>query len=328
MRRALMWIDAGRTPSAVATRRLRTTRSTAGFIIRSSNPETLTRQLNVRMVRRLLRLAPWPIVAAGLLASCEHLVDPPLPAGAVRFTPPPVYSVWWEMTKSCSGINRSLESVDWYEAGGNGFSINGELVSAYWSAAGNQIILHSSVVRNGQIVRHEMLHALVQSKGHSREAFIAACGGVVSCTNQCREEAGPGPAPDPSDQRVPASAITVTSILEPVTPSLSVNDGYFALTVSATNARAFPVVVTLGTGQSFAPIGFSALVGGNPAASFEVPAAFNDATMFKAGETKRHVFDFFGITPDGRGMLPAGNYTLTGRYGGNAAPTHAFTIAP
>jgi hypothetical protein len=263
----------------------------------------------------------------GGLSSCEHVVDPPLPPGASQFAPPALYELWWKMTESCAGQTGAIDGVRWYEAPGT-FELDDEAISAYWSAGTNQIVLHTSVVRNPRVVRHEMLHALLQTKGHPRAAFVDNCGGLVTCSASCLRDGGAAPSPNPFNQRVPSSAISVTSVLDPATPSISQNEGYFSLTVRATNSRSFPVVVTLGGTPGIGVVGFSAVLGGDQTALYSVSIPDSSAVMFEPGETKIHVFDFFGGTALGVGMLPAGQYTLTGRYGGQPASAHSFGIVP
>jgi hypothetical protein len=62
-------------------------------------------------------------------------------------------------------------------------------------------------------------------------------------------------------------------------------------------------------------------------------------TYFAAGETKRHVIDFFVIAPDfpsyqgGPGIgedpiaLPVGTYSFQGDYGGKAAPNLSVVLS-
>jgi hypothetical protein len=110
-----------------------------------------------------------PIVAAVLgLAACgaDGVVDPPLPSDAQLFSPPGVYSTWWNMTQACSGLNGSLAAVTWYKTDEVVHDVNtGDVVLGYWSAAGDQIVLTTSSMLDGGTVRHEMLHALLRERG-------------------------------------------------------------------------------------------------------------------------------------------------------------------
>ena len=120
-------------------------------------------------------------VACVLALSCDMLVDPPLPGDAIRFAPPPVYAQWWDITEACSGITGSLEAVEFYRIP-NASTIPDKTygeVAAYWSPASNRIVLADFYEMQGQVVRHEMLHALLRVNGHPPEYFQGRCVDVV-----------------------------------------------------------------------------------------------------------------------------------------------------
>lgn len=60
---------------------------------------------------------------------------------------------------------------------------------AYWMAAGNRIIIARRFVRDGLIVRHEILHALLGRGDHPPEYFRRRCAGIVDRNAECRAEA-------------------------------------------------------------------------------------------------------------------------------------------
>lgn len=265
---------------------------------------------------------------AALVASCgDNLVDPELPPGAVQFAPPSVYETWWDMAESCVGVSGDLGSVRWFESP-TLLEVGGDEVTAYWSAGTNRIVLHSSVVRDPRVVRHEMVHALLRSKGHPREVFVEDCGGFVSCSASCRSEGGPPPSPDPFHQRVPSAGLTVTTTLSPLTPRVSEQDGYFSLTVRATNPRTFPVVITLGGMPGTGISAFTAVIAGDMSATYPVPVIDSSMVTFAAGETKTYVFDFFAGFASGVGVVPPGQYFIAARYGDAVAPTRQMTVVP
>jgi len=257
------------------------------------------------------------------VASCgDNIVDPKLPVGAARFTPPAVYTIWWDMAKSCSGRSGSLSEVTWYTVpAGVPLESDGKPATAYWSAGSNQIVLSESVVDAGQVVRHEMLHALLRKKGHSRDQFLGRCAGYVTCTDQCVKDAGPGPAVPSSVARVNPSAIEVTMAIAPIPLFSKVNDGYFTITVKARNPMPNPVVVVLPTlASSDLPVTFSYQILGAGGDSDLVFALDGSAASFASGETKLHVFDLF-VDNNGfrRGHIFPGLYLVSAAYGGKAA---------
>jgi hypothetical protein len=279
------------------------------------------------MKKPSLRIAAGCISVLGFLAACsDNIVDPRLPFGAKPFTPPSFYADWWEMTKACSGRSGSLSDVTWYTVPqGTPLELDGQYVSAYWSAASNQIVLSESVRDNGQVIRHEMLHALLRAKGHARAEFLERCGGVVSCGSQCVEDAGPGPEIPASVPRVEPSAIEVTVDIAPVPIRSWVNEGYFAVTVRARNPATHPVLVNLPISSGM-QISFRYQIFG-PNTESDWVTAWDSAVMsFAPGETKLHVFDFLVGDGNRHGYVFPGQYTMLGGYGTQSSPYYTFQV--
>jgi hypothetical protein len=277
----------------------------------------------------LRRLPSFAVLVC--LAACRSLVDPDLPSNAEEFSPPPVYARWWAMTEACSRLSGDLSSVSWFVVpGANTVLLDGKPVQGYWSSAGNRIVIAGAGKLTGDIVRHEMLHALIQGRGHPRSKFLDDCGGVVLCTEACISDAGPAPAPDPAAIQIGPEPLEVQVDVEPAAPSRAVDDGFFALIVSVRNASTHPVVVLLPP----APIG-----GGPRSFSFDLAgqsfvtsgnefALDPSVSVFAAGETKRHVFDFMIGSDLASRTLPPGTYTVRAGYGGNLASHAPIVIAP
>lgn len=279
------------------------------------------------MKKPSLRIAAVSMALLGFLAACgDNIVDPRLPPGAKAFTPPSFYSTWWEMTKACSGRSGSLSDVKWYVVpSGVQLELDGESANAYWSAGSNQIVLSELVVDDGQVVRHEMLHALLGKQGHSRRDFLEICAGYVACTSKCVEDAGPAPVVPANVPRVAPSALEVTMTISPNPLFGGVNAGYFTVLVRARNPAGTPVFVVLPGSSDPLPVSFVAQLLG-PASELESTFVRDAAaTSFAAGEVKVHAFDFF-VDDDGdrrRHIFP-GLYTVRGSYGGQRAPDQAL----
>jgi hypothetical protein len=175
-----------------------------------------------------------------------------------------------------------------------------------------------------------MLHALIQGRGHPRSKFLNDCGGVVLCTEACISDAGPPPAPDPAAIQIGPEPLEVHVDVEPAAPSRAVDDGFFALIVSVRNPKTNPVVVLLppapiGGGPrtfSFDLAGQSSVLSGN---EFALDPS---VSVFAAGETKRHVFDFRIGNDLASRNLPPGTYTVRAGYGGNVASHEPVTLVP
>lgn len=276
-------------------------------------------------MRRLVLLLP-------LLAGCE-LLTAPLPPGAERFAPPAVYRQWWDLTRTCSGRTGDFSRVTWYRVPGaveiplgDGTQVNG-----YWDSAGNRIVLAASSELEGDLVRHEMLHALLRQEGHPRADFIGRCAGTVVCVQRCITEAGPAPAPDPSAQLVAPSTLQIGVELTPPAPRASVDDGNFRMVVTARNGAPNPVIVQLPpSGDAGPPASFSyGIVGGGLGYFYDGRADVPEVTRFAAFETKRFIFDFHIGTAGNRYTLPPGTWEFRGAYGEVWAPNSpTATLTP
>jgi len=282
------------------------------------------RQLKRRALAILI--AALPLV----VAVCDKVVGPSLPADAVEFSPPPVYTTWWQMTQSCSGLTGSMNAVAWYKTDEVVHDTHtGDVIAGFWLPDHNQIVLNSAVMMDGGIVRHEMLHALRQKGGHPRDQFLGSCAGTVDCEEACIADAGPYPTPPETPLPVGGDGIDLTVAVEPPTPSHSIDEGRFSITVYAHNRSTHWVTVTPGSAASAPNQTFSIDVhGANGATAREEDALDPSQTIFGPGETKRHVFDLaIGDYPFANQLLP-GDYTLIGAFAGWTAADNSFTIAP
>lgn len=291
------------------TRRLRTLQLNQG------PRQTLLAPLNISL-RPLFLALP-------LLEACD-LTGPALPTGAEHFVPPAVYQEWWQLTEECSGKSGNFADVAWYRVPvvdvipfGDGTSVN-----ARWDASENRIILAGDTEFAGDLVRHEMLHALLRSGGHPRNAFIARCGGVVVCTKECIADAGPAPQPDPAAKLVAPSALEIGVEVTPGAPSSSINGGNFMMVVTARNASASSVIVQLPpSGDAGPSASFSYDIVGNPiSSSYDMRAEVPEVTRFAPLEAKSFIFDFHIGQEETRYYKSPGTFQFNGAYGGVWAP--------
>lgn len=128
---------------------------------------------------------PWPSLGLLLLLACGTGPEdpPPLPAGAVHFVPGPSYAGYWAEMEACSGLAGSLAAVTWYYVPGfDPFPAPGldQTVLGYWHGSDNRIVLLQYVADPPALIRHEMLHALLQSPAHPARYFEARCGGTIA----------------------------------------------------------------------------------------------------------------------------------------------------
>lgn len=115
-----------------------------------------------------------------LLSGCAALApsDSPLPLGAVRLDAPAAYREWAQKTQSCSGVSTDLSTVQFYIVPGVAtFSTeDGQKVGLWLKVGGNnRIVIAGNYANHEMVVRHEMLHALLQREGHPSDYFVDRC---------------------------------------------------------------------------------------------------------------------------------------------------------
>jgi hypothetical protein len=276
------------------------------------------------VVRSLVLLSP-------LLSACE-LATAPLPDGAVRFDAPAVYAQWWSLTEQCSGLAGDFSKVKWYVVPGvTDLPLNGEgSIGGIWYAQGDRIVLADGQQLAGDLVRHEMLHALLQSGDHPRSAFVDHCEGTVVCFEECRDGA---PPPDPSADTVAPSALQIALAVTPTAPSPSMNGGNFMMVITVTNTASTPVIAALPpSGDASPPIAYSYDIRSASRQSFyTLSADYPEVARFSAHQTKHFIFDFHvvPVETDNRYEIAPGNYTFSGAFGLVAASNpQAVTVSP
>lgn len=272
------------------------------------------------------------ILALPLLAACETSVGPRLPTHAEPFTPPAVYREWWALTEACSGLQGEFTRIAWFRVpGAESIPLgDGTLVNGYWDVS-NRIVLAGRSEQFGDLVRHEMLHALLQSRSHTRDAFIGRCGGTVACEDSCIKDAGPPPLPDPASTMVGPNALQIAVELVPAQPRVGLNDGWFRMVITARNPMAGPVLVELppsdaGPGPSFS---YDISEGQGSGYGYDMLADVPEVSRFAPFETKQFIFDLQIGAGQTRYDIPPGRYTFNGAYGGVWAPTPpTVTLSP
>ena len=113
------------------------------------------------------------LALALLLVACRDLAAPD--AGAVVI-PPAAYATWWEEIEACSGRSGRLARITWHAVpadDGPFFRWQGRPRAGLWIAP-HAIYLSDSLLLSHDLVKHEMLHDLLQD-GHHPSTF-QACG--------------------------------------------------------------------------------------------------------------------------------------------------------
>jgi hypothetical protein len=269
------------------------------------------------------------VASLGIVACGGGSVDAPLPSDAEQFSPPAVYTTWWNMTRACSGLDGSLGAVTWYKTTAQQFDPRtGEPVVGRWTPGSNRIVMSADAVLLGGSVRHEMLHALLNKSGHPRSEFLGDCGGTVDCLQACILDAGAYPQPPQAPVHVRADAMEISLDIEPRNPTTAQDGGFFTITVIAHNpssswATVAPVSAATDTTRTF-----STLVTGTEGRTDAVTAIDPSQRVFAPGESKRLVFDYrMGDDAFSR-QLPPGSYTVRGAYSDFWTGDSTFVIGP
>jgi hypothetical protein len=109
------------------------------------------------------------LVALVLLAACGF--DP---GDDSPMTPPAVYREWWAKTEACSGLRADFDRVQWSMVPGNSFPCASGKCAGHWEP-GHRIYLAEDWTINEMVVRHEMLHDLLDRAGHPDPPFGDPC---------------------------------------------------------------------------------------------------------------------------------------------------------
>ena len=233
------------------------------------------------------------------------------------------------MTQACSSLTGSLAAISWYQTSQVVYDTkSGDVIAGYWLPESNRIVLTSSVMLDGGIVRHEMLHALIRKGGHPRSQFLNNCGGTVACEEPCVASAGPYPTPPASPIVVTGDSIEITLTVDPRAPAKQIDDGRFSVTVFARSKSAHWITIAPAAGSDALQTFSIDVEGANGYTTSSKRIIDQSQTIFAPHETKRQVFDLVvGDYPIAHQLLP-GDYTARGAFAGWWSSDSSFVIAP
>ena len=113
------------------------------------------------MTGRFYQRCVLVMAAASMLSACSDILGPGIPDGAVVLAPLPAeFEGWWSITESCAGLQGALEDVEWRIMPGDR-QLSDEGALGRYIRRSHAIVLADGWERNGYLVRHEMLHALL-----------------------------------------------------------------------------------------------------------------------------------------------------------------------
>ena len=223
------------------------------------------------------------------VAGCALVADDTdFPSSAMPLAPPPEFRVWWEVVESCSGRSGRFDAVGWFQA--NELTVRGEVALGAWFSRGNRIALVGSESFFGPLVRHEMLHAILQDGDHPSEYFQSRCADIVACSRDCTGIAVPG------DMRpISLSDADVSIKAFPHTPSISGHKGRMSFILSIRNTSSGNAYLYSGdyaTARCHAGVLLTSVLDPDRSLLSCDHLGFGDLSrIYSAGETRRVVID-------------------------------------
>ncbi|HEX3233159.1 MAG TPA: hypothetical protein VHR41_03105 [Gemmatimonadales bacterium] len=115
----------------------------------------------------LLRLIPASLLLAVIACGFD-------PAGERPMDAPAVYRQWWAKTQACSGLVGDFDRVRWQVVPGHSFSCSSGKCAGHWEPD-HEIFIAADWTQNEMVVRHEMLHDLLDRAGHPDPPFGFGC---------------------------------------------------------------------------------------------------------------------------------------------------------
>ena len=120
---------------------------------------------------------------AAILVACDHPVEPWEEidlSHAVRVVPSAQYITWWNELEACSGRSGDIHAASFYVLPDDSVvRVGNESYWGYWIEAGDRIVLAGPWASNEKLVKHEEMHALLQSALHPPAYFNGPCGDLT-----------------------------------------------------------------------------------------------------------------------------------------------------
>jgi hypothetical protein len=270
----------------------------------------------------------WATILLCGAASCGLEVSSDFPPAAIPFATPQLYRAWWQIVEECSGKRRPLDAVRWYQVRPGELSIRGESAAGAWFVSGNRIVLSSWVLREGGLVRHEMLHAILETGSHPAEYFERKCGAEVACSGGCGER-----PVLPDAHLFTLEQLEGSVAMYPPVPSIAALDGRVTVVVKVRNPANGNVFVSTGEfGESQCSIGVMIESTDDPRwAKWEcgwLEPANDGRIYFAPGETRRLVFDFDVRLRTAIGSFRTGRITVSSVIADNVRKSLQTTVLP
>jgi hypothetical protein len=92
----------------------------------------------------------------------------------MKFSPPPRYQTLWNELMACTQLSGNLASITWFRS--DVIVLGGQQYVGFWFEDWNRIVLRTDRIDHDNTVKHEMMHALLQSGAHDPVFYNGRCG--------------------------------------------------------------------------------------------------------------------------------------------------------
>ena len=120
---------------------------------------------------------------ATLLVGCHNPIAPWEEidlSKAAKVEPSAQYIAWWNELEACSGLSGDVHAVAFYVVPNDStIQVGSETYWGYWIKNGNKIVLAGTRAGSEKLVKHEEMHALLQSALHPPAYFNGLCGDLT-----------------------------------------------------------------------------------------------------------------------------------------------------
>lgn len=268
------------------------------------------------------------VVACLAATACTVFPGSDFPESARPFVPPAHYRAWWQVVEACSGRQAPFDAVSWFKVPDGDLAIRGETAAAAWFVFGNRIAIVNTWLTGGELVRHEMLHAILETGDHPEEYFQQKCVDVVAPGRDVTQARLAGA------KQVSIDVLEVDATLYPTAPSLSQN-GKATVVVRVRNPANGNVFLPMETfTESRCAVGFQISMASEPLPSELgcgwLPNTAGDGRIyFGPGQTVSLLFETNLGSPIAFARpIVAGPATISAILADNIRLTHHVTILP
>ena len=118
-------------------------------------------------------------LAAAMIGGCAAFSPSlALPAGAVQIAARAEFATWFARTEACSGIRGQFQQIQWFVVPGAETFETGDGAKVRMgekNGSATRIIIAGRYLDHEMVVRHEILHHLLDREGHPAEFFADRC---------------------------------------------------------------------------------------------------------------------------------------------------------